>query len=121
MRFSASSVSGSSRGHALGFPTVNLNVRELPSDFCEGVYAARASVNGETWHAAALHYGPKPTFHEGLSAEVHLLDVVLETLPPRLEVEVVGRLRDVREFPDPDALRVQIATDVAAVRAMIGT
>ena len=110
-------IAGDQLGHKLGFPTANLDVSGLvlPAD---GVYAARVLVNGKAHHAA-LNIGLRPTLHRDQPErrfEVHLLDFSGDLYGVELEVEFVARLRDEMKFSSLDALKVQIAADVARAK-----
>ncbi|HEX7128037.1 MAG TPA: bifunctional riboflavin kinase/FAD synthetase [Thermodesulfobacteriota bacterium] len=112
-------------GAALGFPTANV-AAENPVLPPNGVYAALVRGLGPdalpagAW-AAAVNVGVAPTFGGAgaRTVEAHLLDFDGDLYGRRLEVAFVARLRDERRFPDLDALRAQIAADVAAVRAAL--
>ena len=113
-------VAGDRIGHALGFPTANLDVTNLvlPPN---GVYAASAPVDGKLFRAA-LNIGVRPTVAAAqtvLRVEAHLLDFSGDLYARDLEVEVGPKLRDERKFSSPTELREQIARDVAAVRALV--
>ncbi|MEY4917980.1 MAG: hypothetical protein RL616_1893 [Verrucomicrobiota bacterium] len=113
-------VAGDRIGHALGFPTANLEVmnRVLPPN---GVYAASALVAGKLFRAA-LNIGVRPTVAAAqpvLRVEAHLLDFGGDLYTRELDVEVGSKLRDEQKFSSPAELREQIARDVAAVRALV--
>lgn len=108
-------VAGDQLGHQLGFPTANLDVSGLvlPPD---GVYAARATVDNVT-HRAVLNIGTRPTVQtdqHDRRFEVHLLDFSGDLYGKELEVEFVTKLRDELKFASLDALKTQIAADIAA-------
>src|SRR5216683_2065041 len=76
----------------------------------------------------AANLGLNPTFRdaahagsrrEPLMLEVHLLDVDQDLYGRALRVEFVHRLRDERRFPNVEALKEQIARDVAAARGLL--
>jgi riboflavin kinase / FMN adenylyltransferase len=107
-------VSGDQLGLKLGFPTANLEVAglALPPN---GVYAARVTVGADTHHAV-LNIGTRPTVKTGKHErrfEVHLLDFTGDLYGKGLEVEFVAKLRDELEFASLDALKAQIAADIA--------
>ena len=77
----------------------------------------------------AANLGLNPTFRddahagsgrEPLMLEVHLLDVDEDLYGRTLRVEFIHRLRDERRFPNVDALKEQIARDVASARRLLG-
>jgi riboflavin kinase/FMN adenylyltransferase len=110
-------VTGDQLGHKLGFPTANLDVASLVLP-ANGVYAARATVNGGTHHAV-LNIGVRPTIETGKHErrfEVHLLDFAGDLYGKELEVEFLTKLRDELKFRSLDALKAQIAADVAAAK-----
>lgn len=120
---SFSVVSTAARGRGMGTklttPTINLAPYSelLPP---HGVYVTRVRLgNGEPLDALT-NAGVRPTFDgAGFAVESHLLEgpppvEVAETTP--VEVCFLMRLREERRFPSPEALRAQIARDVARAR-----
>jgi riboflavin kinase / FMN adenylyltransferase len=95
------------------------------------VYVVRAILDGRPGpqgleggvvHGGVCNVGVKPTVETGapVVAEAHLFDFDgrdLYGVPIRLAF--LGRLRDERRFPSVDALRAQIADDVARAKAML--
>lgn len=112
-------VTGDQRGRTLGFPTANLHLRArlvLPAD---GVYAVRVDVGGRR-RDGVLNIGVRPTFGgHRRTIEVHLLDFAGDLYRQRLVVECVDRLRGEMAFAGPEALREQIAADVAHARTVL--
>lgn len=113
-------VHGSARGRSLGFPTANLQMQPgcLPP---HGVYAVDAILDGEV-HPAVANLGTAPTFADRQGQprlEVHLLDFHGDLYGRELEVAFRKQLRPERPFADANALRTQIALDVAAARAAL--
>lgn len=109
---------GDQVGRTLGFPTANLDVRGLvlPPN---GVYAVHVEWQGQSLRGA-LNLGLRPTLAQpqpALQTEVHLLDFSGDLYDEELEVTFVRRLRDERKFPSREALREQIALDIATARA----
>ena len=103
---------GAGRGKDLGFPTANLEQVDtlLP---VEGIYAARAEVDGQSW-PAAVSLGPNPTFDEmGLKLEAYLIGYSGTLYDRRIELDFLARLRDVIRFDSVDELLAQMARDVA--------
>jgi len=108
---------GAGRGAKIGFPTANLSAIDtlLPA---HGVYAGRAIV-GELPYPAAINLGPSPTFGDAMArVEVHLIGYDEALYGQPLEVDFLGRLRDIRPFESPAALVEQLKRDVEQVKAM---
>jgi len=113
--------SGDRVGHILGHPAANLAVDPnvlLPD---HGVYAARVFVVGDPSPRPALLYvGARPTITTAppaLRCDVCLLDLPDAKLVRALiEVHLLERMREDRQFPSVDGLRRQIDRDVAQGR-----
>jgi len=116
-------VAGDGRGRDLGFPTLNLDPENevLPAP---GVYVGHVRfldpgepVRGSRL-SAVTNVGRRPTFREGdaVVAESHLLDFDGECYGRRVEISFELWLREERRFPGVEALRQQIARDVALAR-----
>ena len=118
-RLSAKTVHGEQRGRALGYPTINVSLSDVPTTLAHGIYAGWSDVNGVRYRAA-VHYGPRPVFGAGVAFEIHLLDTVLDAFPASVSIELIERLRDVENFPDAESLKSAIADDVARTRAILG-
>lgn len=112
---------GAGRGRELGFRTVNL---ELPSPRKllppEGVYAVRVATPDGAF-GGMMNLGARPTFGEAtLGIEAHLFDAEGDWYGRWLRVDVLARLRDVRQFPNSAALVAQLREDERAARAIVG-
>jgi riboflavin kinase/FMN adenylyltransferase len=110
---------GERRGRTIGFPTLNLPLPDHVLVPAEGVYAGRyIRENGERYRAA-INVGRRPTFHEQAPAliEAHLLDFRGDLYGERGRLQFLKRLRPEEKFDGIDALKAQLAADVAAVRA----
>ena len=109
-------------GRLLGFPTANINPHNEvhPPD---GVYAARAVVEGKGYDAAA-YIGRAPTFHmpaRDWVAEVYLLDENVDLYDRNVEVFFLERIRPDRRFDSPQELAARIAQDIEAARRICRT
>lgn len=113
---------GAGLGKKLGFPTFNLHVDPLP-DLPYAVYAVRASVgtvgvstrafadSGRTYNAL-MHFGPKPSVHmTNIFCEVYLLGFADDIEVREMDIEVLGKIRDVMKFESLDALVEQMKKD----------
>jgi riboflavin kinase/FMN adenylyltransferase len=111
-------VHGDGRGRTLGFPTANLEVPPLCLP-AHGVYACRLRWRGGE-HAAVVNLGVRPTFGGSRPVvEAHVLDFTGDLYGADVELAFVERLRAEQRFDSVDALRQQIAADVAAARTRL--
>jgi riboflavin kinase/FMN adenylyltransferase len=103
---------GAGRGAGIGFPTANLEHIEtlLPA---QGVYAGIGHIEQESW-PAAINIGGNPTFAENaLKVEVHLAGLSRDIYDVELKVDILERLREIQPFDGVEALKSQLAADVA--------
>jgi riboflavin kinase/FMN adenylyltransferase len=116
---------GAGRGRGLGFATANVSTSALlPAN---GVYVVTAAVGGGgpgrgAVHGGVCNVGVKPTLETdaGVVLEVHLFAFDGRDLYGEpVRVAFLERLRDERRFPSVDALRAQIAADVARARDVL--
>ena len=110
-------IHGLQNGRKMGFPTANLGpyceFMQIPAD---GVYAALATVDGETW-PAMLNIGFRPTFEgKARTIEAHLLDFDRDIYFHELSLEFVEFLRPERRFSSPQELASQLEADRNKVR-----
>jgi riboflavin kinase/FMN adenylyltransferase len=111
-------VGGAGRGRTLGFPTANVKP-DRAALVRSGVYACRVEVASQA-HNAVVNIGVRPTFgEESLAIEAYLLDFSGDLYGRRLRLDFVRRLRDETRFASVEALRAQIAADVADARASL--
>ena len=117
-------VTGDQRGRTIGFPTANV---EVPNEIClpaDGVYAGWYERPDGTRHGAAINLGRRPTFYERADhslLEAHLLDFAGDLYGEAARVSFVSRLRGEQRFAGLDALKAQLAADVAAARALLAS
>lgn len=112
-------VGGDRRGRTIGFPTANVELPEGRLRPAVGVYAGHATVAGER-HAAVTNVGRRPTFDgEGITIEVHLIDVDRDVYGEQLEVTFEHRIRDEVRFDGVDALVAQIGRDRDEARSLL--
>jgi len=109
---------GDHRGESLGFPTANINVpseKQLPG---RGVYLTRVEWQKQ-WFRSVTNVGVRPTFHAGEErsvVECHVIDFKARLYDEFLKIEFYDRIRDEMKFSDVNALKEQIAKDVAYAR-----
>jgi riboflavin kinase/FMN adenylyltransferase len=112
-------IKGDQLGRRLGFPTANLDVRNLVHP-PKGVYAVQASIR-DGRHLALLNIGDRPTLRSSnpeLRVEAHLLDFSGDLYGQELEVAFLARIRDEHPFESLDALRAQIQHDIETARSL---
>ncbi|NOS98447.1 MAG: bifunctional riboflavin kinase/FAD synthetase [Methylotenera sp.] len=105
-------VHGAKRGRQLGFPTANVHMRhERPA--LKGVYAVK--LDGLN---AVANLGIRPTIAGApkLMLEVHVLDFNGDLYDKHVHIEFLHKIRDEMKFDGLDALKAQIAADVAVAR-----
>lgn len=109
-------VAGQKLGRQLGFPTINVGRSYdglVPRD---GIYAGVAQTElGE--FKAAISIGMRPTVDgDHRTIEAYLLDFpATEIYGSSVDIQFLQRLRDEEKFDSLDALKDQMARDVAAV------
>lgn len=119
-------VQGDRRGRTIGVPTVNLSTTHMLPAL--GVYAGMAVLPEGQRVPAAISVSSRPTFAgSGVRLEAHLIDCAsvpgqahLPGLPEYgwpLEIQVHAWLRDDMRLPGLDAIKRQIARDIARIRA----
>ena len=114
-------IHGDELGGKLGFPTANIATQGLVVPL-NGVYAAHAHVAEKT-HRAVLNIGYRPTLNNPapqLRVEAHLLDFSADIYGQEMEITFVKKLREEEKFSSLDALKNQIARDLAAARILFG-
>jgi riboflavin kinase/FMN adenylyltransferase len=126
--FSIRSTPAPGRGYGTRYtvPTINLApyAELLPAI---GVYVTRLTVGRDQaarTFQGVTNVGNRPTFGaDSFAVETHLLDfepIELNESTP-LELSFLHRLRDERRFESPEALRAQIANDVAEAKHIFAT
>ncbi len=116
--FTAHVVKGAGRGRTMGSPTLNLALGDLPRELKDGIYACRVSWNRQHF-SAAMHVGPRPVFKTGRACELHVIDRAIRRAPVRVTVEVIQRLRSIRNFSTVKKLQAQIARDITQTRKLL--
>ena len=114
--FSILSTPGRGRGYGAKYtvPTINLSqyAELVPAD---GVYITQTRVGQECFNSVT-NVGNRPTFGaDSFAIETHLMNFHPLDLTAETEIELVflSRLRDEIKFPSVEALRAQIAKDIA--------
>jgi riboflavin kinase/FMN adenylyltransferase len=107
-------IRGYGRGRGIGMPTANLDCGDqfIPDD---GVYAGRCTIDAKRY-PAAISIGTMPTFGENRrQVEAHLIGFNGNLYERVIDVEVVDWLREQVRFGSVEALKSQLAIDLAHV------
>lgn len=115
-------VHGDHLGRELGFPTANLSAHneQFPPN---GVYAVEAILEERTL-PGVVNIGVRPTVETATGQrgmELHLFNFSADLYGRDIEVAFRKFLRPERKFPGLDALKAQIACDVAEARRALET
>lgn len=110
-------VHGGKIGRQLGFPTANIQLKRKRVALT-GVFAAVVSGLDKRHLPGAASLGVRPTLGQGLRPvlEVHLFDFDREIYGTHVTVHFMHKLRDEARYASLDALKTQIACDVAAIQ-----
>ena len=115
--FAGPVVRGDGLGRKLGFPTANIDTSglALPPN---GVYAGHAETDGRSLRAV-LNIGYRPTLQQlkpQLRVEAHLLDFDGDLYGKEVEIVLVEKVREEKNFESLAALRSQVARDILEAR-----
>lgn len=121
IKFSGRVVSGKRIGTGLGFPTANIAPHEDITLPANGVYAARIAVPGyEGVLDCVLNQGKHPTLPEGEpTIEAFILNFSGDIYGADVTVEYVEFIRGEVKFPNIEALKAQIASDVETAKRIL--
>jgi riboflavin kinase/FMN adenylyltransferase len=111
-------VRGDQLGRQLGFATANIRIKhERPP--LQGVFAVEVKGLPGGPHRGAANLGYRPSAHQVARPllEVHLFDFCADIYGAHLNVRFLHKLRDEMKFPDFNALKAQIASDVETAKA----
>ncbi len=104
---------GNQIGRKIGFPTANVRpndpLKMIPK---EGVYAAIINVNNSI-HMGMLNIGFRPTVDQNRkqTIEVNIFDFDQDIYHTGIEIALVKRLRNEKQFPSVEHLREQLVID----------
>ncbi len=109
MIFSAKVIKGRGIGKRLGFPTANLDVKNL--ELGHGVYLVKTRICGKI-KKGLMHWGVKKTFGQNVSCEVFIENFNKNIYGMAVEIEVARKIRDVMKFESVEELKKQIQKDL---------
>jgi riboflavin kinase/FMN adenylyltransferase len=111
---------GAQRGRTIGFPTANIALGEYVRPRF-GVYAVQIDVGDGVARPGVANLGVKPTVGGAPEPllEAHLFDFTGDLYGRRVEVALIGFLREERRFDGLPALLAQIKADAAHARQIL--
>lgn len=112
--FPVSQIKGKGRGKKLGIPTFNFKIpKNLKLN--HGVYAGWL-INKDIRYAAAIHFGPRPQFHEtDPSLESYILDKEIPVTLIATSLQFVKFIRKIKLFPSVNHMLKQIDQDIKEI------
>ena len=111
-------IHGDHLGRQLGFPTANVRLGQRLCLPPFGVYGGQVILPDGRVQAAAISFGTRPAVKgRDVRLEAHLLGFEGDLYGAELEVRFDRFLRGEENFPSLEALKRQIAADVAALQA----
>jgi len=110
---------GDKRGRELGYPTANVAMTDFQVPKF-GIYAVRCVIDGESRDGVAS-LGIRPTFADqtGVKLEVYLFDFQGDLYGRDMRVAFHAFLRPELKYEGPEPLKLQIAADVEAAKAVM--
>ncbi|MFH0955592.1 MAG: riboflavin kinase [Candidatus Falkowbacteria bacterium] len=112
-RFKAKVIQGRGLGGRIGFPTANLDIKNLSLDY--GVYLVKVRL-GDKIELGLMHYGPKKTFDEAVSCEIYFKNFNKDIYGRTLEVKASRKIREVKKFEGVAELKKQIKKDLKELK-----
>jgi riboflavin kinase/FMN adenylyltransferase len=112
-------VLGDKRGRVLGFPTANMEVKPDQAVPGDGIYVTLARVGG-AWLPSVTNIGLRPTFGgKKRLVETYILNFDGDLYGKRLEVKLLGKLRDEKRFDTAEELKTQMRADAKQAGSII--
>ena len=115
-------IKGEGWGSLIGFPTANLDKKNLSGPrLPAGVYACYVRVgSGGNCYKGLTIAGVKSFFKDnGSKLEIYILDFKKKIVGKFLEVEIVKKLRRIKKFANTEELVKQASADESAARQIL--
>lgn len=105
-------VSGNQIGRTINFPTANISVNTLKLIPANGVYAAKATVNNNTYKAM-VNIGKRPTVSNKdiTTIETHIIDFNSDIYGKNIQIEFIEFIRKEQKFDNIQSLKQQLIID----------
>lgn len=113
-------VKGKQLGRTIGFPTANIQVREIAKLIpLDGVYAVKVSYKEKAF-GGMLNIGNRPTVDGTYqTVEVNIFDFDQEIYGENLTVKFLQKIRNEQKFNGLDELKAQIVKDKITCKAIL--
>ena len=113
-------VKGKQLGRTIGFPTANIQVREIAKLIpLDGVYAVKVYYKNDVF-GGMLNIGNRPTVDGTYqTVEVNIFDFDQEIYGENLKVEFLQKIRNEKKFDGLEELKAQIAKDKITCEAIV--
>jgi riboflavin kinase/FMN adenylyltransferase len=111
-------VHGHKTGHAIGFPTANMDTSkvQIPGTGVYAVYVTSEKVG----YSGVVNIGFNPTFNrDRLSVEVHIFDFGDTIYGEEIEITFIERIRGEIQFKSAQDLVAQIEKDIATAKTIL--
>lgn len=103
-------------GREIGFPTANIRYPKEKYPIKIGVYETEVEIEGRRYRGIT-NYGARPTFHDDeVWTETHIDGFSGDLYGEGLTIEFVRFLRVIQCFPDANALKAQLYSDLRRIR-----
>jgi riboflavin kinase/FMN adenylyltransferase len=111
-------IGGQQLGRTLGVPTANIAL-EPTNRLAHGIYAVRACLEGR-WLDGVASFGTRPTVDDGAPLlETYLFDFDADIYGRELTVAFIERIRPELKFDSLEALKAEMARDMARAREIL--
>ncbi len=105
--------SGNHIGKTLGFPTINIPIREGHIQLRRGVYLTGVKI-GENVYRSLTNVGTCPTFNERkMHTETYILDYNNEIYGEEVKIFFLEFIREEKKFESPEDLKSEINHNIA--------
>lgn len=120
--FTGKVVFGKQLGSKIGWPTVNIEYKEHKAMVPDGVYVTNVLVGGKKYNAIT-NIGVRPTVSLGekRNIETHILDFHEKIYNQDIEIVILDKIREEKDFLSLDELCKQIKKDESTARKMFST
>lgn len=109
-------------GRTMGIPTINMQFPEGTQTMKNGVYAAKAFLQDGREYTGVTNIGVRPTVggKDTVSVETHLLGYSGNLYGQTVRIEFHKYLRPEVKYPNTEALKSQIESDIRAAKEYFG-